>query len=231
MNPYPFINPIIVTKDNGIIDGLHRSQACELMNAEVKTIEMNFSSEQANEKAFLDELNQIQDEQKEMLENYFKANNVDPITQLTQCSSRDRMEKFFEFQSLFTTREEYTSRLIECYTLSNNNYRFAKQIKDAFSSPLIKRKHLMEKKDRKLFDKLPSKLTIYRGMSEAESKSGDFGISWTLKKTIAEQFAKQYLHNYDSYDQNHLVKELTVNKEDVLAYYGGRSEEEIIYIQ
>ena len=46
MNQYPFINPIIVTKDNGIIDGLHRSQACELMYAEVKTIEMNFSSEQ-----------------------------------------------------------------------------------------------------------------------------------------------------------------------------------------
>jgi hypothetical protein len=192
---------------------------------------MKYSSNQINEKVFVDELEKLQEKQKKKLEEYFKSNKVEYQTQIIECSSRDRMEKFFQFQSNFTTREEYTSNLIECYTSSNNNYRFADAIKAAFSSPLIKSKFLMGKKDRKFFEALPKKLTIYRGMSESESESGNYGISWTLKKTIAQKFATEFIHNYDSKEQKHVVVELLINKSDALAYYGGREEDEIIFIK
>ena len=49
----------------------------------------------------------------------------------------------------------------------------------------------MDKDKRRVYDELPDVVMIYRGMSVKEFNSGDFRLSWTLDKNIAEEFKKK----------------------------------------
>jgi len=228
--PYPFINPIIVSKNYTIIDGTHRFDICIKNNYQVTFITMNYSEDEMLSEDFIHELKTIMDEQSAKLEEWFIKNNKSPISQIVLCSSKDRMKKFFQYQHLFTTDEEYWSQLAYCYNKSNNNYSLITEIKRAFSVKRDKRECLMNKNDISFLNGLPESVTIYRGMSVKEAESSDFGISWSLKKEVAEKFANEYFHNYDTRNQAHIVKELTVKKSDLIAYYSDRDEEEVIYI-
>jgi len=68
-------------------------------------------------------------------------------------------------------------------------------------------------------DKLPEKLTIYRGTVPEDEN----GISWTLDRKTAEFFAKRFNNG------NGIVKTLEIAKEDALFYSNDRGEQEIIY--
>ena len=63
-----------------------------------------------------------------------------------------------------------------------------------------------------------------------ESKSGNHGISWTLKQDVAEFFAHAYIRNHATCGLKKTVTELVINKKDVIAFFNGREEFEIIYI-
>jgi hypothetical protein len=67
-------------------------------------------------------------------------------------------------------------------------------------------------------------------MTEEEKDSGEYGISWSLKKEVAETFAFTYAHNYDSVGEPKTVLELKINKSDVIAYLTDRQENEILYL-
>jgi hypothetical protein len=76
---------------------------------------------------------------------------------------------------------------------------------------------------------LPEQLTIYRGMTEKEFTQKTFGISWTLKQETAEFFAKVYFRNFDTNKLKKIVHQIKINKTDVIAFFNGRQEYEIIY--
>lgn len=226
MEPYPFINPIIVSEQNRVIDGLYRTAVCEQINCKIEKIVIkNFDPINS-----VEEIRRIQAEQKNVLENCFVENNIDYKTQLIWSSSIDKMEKFIQFQTLFKSDVEYWENLVSVYQHSNNNYKLMTQIKKLFLAPRKYREHLMNKKERLYLRRLKSEVTIYRGMTFEEYKSHNYGISWTLNKNIAEKFAHEYMHNYDSVGKNKVVKELTIKKDQIVAYFGDREEEEIIYI-
>jgi hypothetical protein len=65
--------------------------------------------------------------------------------------------------------------------------------------------------------------------NKEEAKSEDYGVSWTLDKSIAEFFANSFLHNYDTYHLEKTLVELKVKKTDIIAYFNSK-ESEIIYI-
>lgn len=70
--------------------------------------------------------------------------------------------------------------------------------------------------DEEGWNKLPDTFTIYRGGSKD-------GISWTLNKDIAKKF-----NNRVYPEENRQLWKAEATKEEVLAYFTGRSEEEIV---
>lgn len=79
--------------------------------------------------------------------------------------------------------------------------------------------YLMDKGERKVFDALPEKVTIYRGVDDPEYK---YGFSWTLDKKVARWFANRNQGN------GTYVYECTVDKKDLICYFQIRNEKEVI---
>lgn len=91
------------------------------------------------------------------------------------------------------------------------------------------RQFLMSTAERKYLSSLPETVTIYRAMTIVEKESGEFGISWTLNKKVAEFFAYKYLRYAKYQDMEKTVHSLRVPKSQLIAYFNERKEKEIIY--
>lgn len=87
---------------------------------------------------------------------------------------------------------------------------------------------LMYESERKYYDNLPKVFTIYRGMSNAEHESKNYGISWTL----SEDTAKKYIY----FDKNNVEKgdgglaSIEITKDSVITVFSVHGVEEIIYL-
>jgi hypothetical protein len=93
----------------------------------------------------------------------------------------------------------------------------------------LEREYLMSLSERRFLEKLPEKITIYRGMTENELNQKSFGCSWTLKKEVAEFFVNNYQRNYATRHLKKVVHELNINKSEVIAFFNERKEFEIIF--
>ena len=124
----------------------------------------------------------------------------------------------------------YWETLREAYTMSDNlfNYRF--DLRAAFMSEEENRDSLMSKKEQMVLNTLPEKIKIYRGVTTDEIDSKSFGLSWSLKREVAEFFAFKYRRNYDTSSSLKTVIEIEVDKNEIIAYFQDREEEEIIYL-
>jgi hypothetical protein len=148
---------------------------------------------------------------------------------LTFADSFTRFSEFLKISHLLKGKK-YWETLNSVYTCSDNLYQFRHILKSVFLSEEPGREYLMSEEDRDIFDSLPSNFVIYRGMTEREFKSKSFGVSWTLNKEVAEFFAYRYWRNLATKNLKKTIHELTINKSDVIAYFHGRQEYEIIYI-
>ena len=227
---YPFLNPIIVTKDDGIIDGQHRYQVCEMYGCKVEFIKLDYSKEELRSKECIEKIVEIKDKQRKKLDDYFKKYNIGYKKQIDTCSSDDKIKYLYSYKDKLKDDAEYWKYLSESYIMSSNNYKYKKELVELFTSLRPQKEYLMNDEEKKIIDSLPQKINIYRGMSTVEADSSDFGISWTLNKAIADKFADSYLHNYDTRSIPHVVKGISISKSEIIAYFNGREEEEIIYI-
>ena len=81
---------------------------------------------------------------------------------------------------------------------------------------------LMSEDDLRVFESLPSKITVYRGIQDiAENLKG---MSWTLSIEKAKWFSERWSKGGKSGG----VYKVTVDKANVLAYFGNRGEQEIV---
>ena len=83
------------------------------------------------------------------------------------------------------------------------------------------KKHLMTEEELSVYEKLPSKITVYRGICSLSSKTG---LSYTTSLKVAKFFANRF--KTDVFKPYILKAE--INKEDALAYFNRRQEEEIV---
>lgn len=83
------------------------------------------------------------------------------------------------------------------------------------------RLYVMDDDERAFFASLPMNMTVYRGV-HGKTKRTLRGMSWTLSWEKAEWFAKRYKR------EEPLILTAHVKKENVLAYFGGRNEREIV---
>ena len=124
----------------------------------------------------------------------------------------------------------YWYTLSKTYNLCDNLFDFKSEIKEAFSSNEPNRNTLMSRKEVSYLQSLPTQVKIYRGMTLQEYEAGDYGVSWTLKKEVAEFFAFTYGRNFSTKHLTKTVHEILVKKAKIIAYFGERNEFEVIYI-
>lgn len=82
-----------------------------------------------------------------------------------------------------------------------------------------KRELLMEKDDYKVFQQLPSRIQVYRGIQNGDAIVR--GLSWSLSKGKAEWFAQRW-------SKKGALYRAEIAKEHVYAYFNERGEEEIV---
>jgi hypothetical protein len=129
----------------------------------------------------------------------------------------------------------YWKMVGECYTCSSLAHTDESTILKYLNDTRPEKEHLMDEEERKFFNDLPDEVNIYRGCTKKEIKSGKFRISWTLDRKIAEFFAFEYINlsheiSLDKDKSLYDVVEKTVSKKDLLCYFGGREEAEVLYI-
>lgn len=127
--------------------------------------------------------------------------------------------------------KKYWYALRKAFTMSDNLYHYRHDVRLAFLSKEPQIEYLMTDKEKIYLNTLPEKITIYRAMTENEFKQKDFGISWTLKKDIAEFFVNSYNRNYETNHLKSLIHETIIDKNQVTAFFNDRNEFEIIYIK
>lgn len=145
------------------------------------------------------------------------ANRYDDFFRILRSSY---LPLFFKNSSLYFSREDYSSFLAEMWTrveFPNNSPDCSIQsFVTAFSNS--DKTILMNEKERKLLSELPDEVVVYRGVKpNAKVKA----LSWTLSHDTAKWFA-------DRFEKNGIVYRARIKKEDILAYFDGCGESEIV---
>ncbi len=149
------------------------------------------------------------------------------------CQSNNLPDILIQHQNKMSD-EVYWNFIAHCYIMSDMAHA-NKFIVNYFLKNKRPNKHfLMTEEERSFVDALPEKITIYRGCSKKEIKSKKLRCSWTLKKSVAEHFAFEYINlalekSIDKDKSKYEVIERTIDKSEIYAYFEGRDEEEIIY--
>jgi len=138
---------------------------------------------------------------------------------------------FFMKNSETLNDAEYWYGLGKAYSDSDNSYKWRSLVKAAFSAKRLQKQYLMTTEEIKGLKKLGKTVTIYRGMTVKERRSGKFGVSWTLDKRVAQFFADKYPRNYSTHHEPKIVHSLNVNRRDILALLNDRQEQEVIYLR
>jgi hypothetical protein len=130
----------------------------------------------------------------------------------------------------------YWQMVSDCYTRSDLAHSDMDIVFDYLNDNRSEKEYLMNEEDREFFNNLPEEITIYRGCTKKEIESGQHRLSWTLDKSIAEFFAYTYINPVhedrgEKKDKSKFdIVEKTVSKKDLLCYFGGREEAEVLYI-
>jgi len=126
----------------------------------------------------------------------FNTKKVGRILYGLEANHANRLGVFFNSYEGFTDKEFWYG-LSHAYSGTDNLYQYKEFLEIVLweNEERPFREYFMSKSERNYFKKLPKMITIYRGMTVAEFESGDFGLSWTLSKKVAEFFAYIYLPN------------------------------------
>ena len=226
---FPF-TPIIVLNDNSILDGQHRYDACKSSKTPFRVLKLNYGKPDLMSSDFKKDFLKIIEKQQDDLDREMRACKVSPMDQVAYTSSFFKIQKFYKLRSSFKG-EKYWKTLLYVYIHSDNNRYIQGILKELFSADEPEKDVLMTTEARDLLSSLPEEVVIYRGMTVEEMQSGDFGISWTLDKKIAEKFIGSYWRNLDT---NHIaertVHSLKIKKTDIVCIETSRNEQEVIYL-
>lgn len=124
---------------------------------------------------------------------------------------------FFESVKEYLSEKDFAEILVDYWSASGitdvSKEKFLSWFKEANKA------YLMNRGEQKKFNKLPERVTIYRGVYNPDYKNG---FSWTIDKRIANWFANRYE------DEQSYVYECIVDKKDILCYLDIRNEKEVI---
>lgn len=153
---------------------------------------------------------------KQKKEDIKSANNFDRILMMM---NKTYYLLFLKLITMYLSKEDYNKYLK--YIWTNTEFPNGdKNVAPAMSLNLFKnsdKQMLMTSDELVYLQKLPNEVTIYRG---TYNKDNSNALSWTDNYDIAKWFAKRF-------DGNIVIKS-TINKEDILACFKCRNENELI---
>ena len=86
----------------------------------------------------------------------------------------------------------------------------------------ISMRHIMTAQEYRLYERLPDKISLYRGTSEKEwlnyMDGGNLGLSWTIHPDIAYLYAAASLWRQET-ETKRIVIKVSINKADAKAYF------------
>jgi hypothetical protein len=115
------------------------------------------------------------------------------------------------------------------YMRSSGSIDVLQLLKLIFSSKRQNKDCLMTLEEKQYLNSLPDEIEIHRGMSVKESKNKNYGMSWSLSKKIAEFFAYEYYQTIAS-GKPMTVVTIKIPKNEAIAYFNRRDEEEILWV-
>lgn len=129
---------------------------------------------------------------------------------------------FLKFAKPYLSRADLSELLADAWTSAENpnmdvNVTKAELVKMFEESD---REVLMTFEERIRLSELPDKITIYRGLTTFNARNVK-ALSWTVDKRKAEWFAHRF-------GENGTVYTAQIKKADVLAFFMGRNESEIV---
>lgn len=86
------------------------------------------------------------------------------------------------------------------------------------------KKELMVAEDYKIYQSLPDRFTVYRGVAVGRNPKG---LSWTQNYITAKWFANRF-NQFSKSNEKGYIQTAEVNKRDVLAYFNTRNEDEVV---
>lgn len=123
----------------------------------------------------------------------------------------------------------YWETLRDVWIMANHFHSYKIDMRIAFMVNEPGRESLMEKREREYLKNLPNKIKIYRAMPITEGREG-YGLSWTLDKKVADFYRDTYGRSGKAAEKKMKIKQLTIDKSRVIAFFDSRGEKEIIYI-
>lgn len=120
------------------------------------------------------------------------------------------------------TDQDYWGLVSSIWTDSENIWQNQEEWAEVFASPRKgKRKGLMDGGEYARWRRLPETVTVWRG---AQREINEDGWSYSLDREQAEWFAKRF----EWHESTPVVIEATVPRTNIVAYFRGRGEEEIV---
>ncbi|NIP37467.1 MAG: hypothetical protein GWM89_00055, partial [Candidatus Dadabacteria bacterium] len=144
--------------------------------------------------------------------------------------SFNRLHTFINYIPVFNDAE-YWHYLREAYQYSDNTYYARHYLRALFStSKPYRNRGLMKRTELNYLKRLPVKINVYRAMTVEEAESGTYNVSWTLDYDKAKFFKDDYNRNHATEDKEKTIVELEIDTKNVIAYWDGREEQEIINV-
>ena len=139
----------------------------------------------------------------------------------------DKRYKMFVFKYVreFLNEKDYAEILKDCWITeefpSRSNNVSIEEYVEFFEN--VNLDYFLDDKEKETYNNLDENITIYRGV---KTINGNYlrACSWTLDFEQAKWFAKRF----DEIEGDAIVYEITINKNEILAYTNERSENEII---
>lgn len=118
--------------------------------------------------------------------------------------------------------KSYWQSLEMVWTMWEQMFPHKKVFLSLFQARRSQRQYLMNAGERRALMNMPKEFTVYRGFIGNRGE----GLSWTIDRSKAEWFACRFAMLHDRGSPR--ICEGRVKKKDVLAYFNGRKEKEIV---
>lgn len=149
-----------------------------------------------------------------------RINEIDNIMYFTTLIRKPYLPTFFKCISQYLSEEDFSKFLAYIWTIveyPNNDKNVSKfELVKYFKK--ANKEFLMEAKELKYLNRLPDEIIVYRGVKDNKYAKS---LSWTMKKSVAKWFVERF-------DADGEVYKAKIQKKDVLAYFNGRNESEIV---
>jgi hypothetical protein len=114
--------------------------------------------------------------------------------------------------------KNYWKLLSNIWTDTENSYQDLETWRKLFQSKRNHKENLMDEQELETLESLDNELVVYRGCVKNLNENG---LSWTLDKNQAKWFANRF-------EKDGVVIEKRISKKNIVAYFNGRNEEEVI---